>query len=167
MRSIDFSTLAFLALGACTTPGGPYPSLQPRVGEAVDPRLPVERPMNDRPVTTALASQLAQLVAQARDGDAAFHSSATEAERLAAAAGAPQTEGWVAAQEALSAAIAAAGPTRIALSDIDAIGANALQTHGGISPNDLAAIKSAGADVGAIDQRQADQISAIQRRLGI
>lgn len=166
MRAVGL-ILAFAALGACTTPGGPYPSLQPRAGEAVDPRLPVDRPMNDRPVTPALASQLAQLVVQAHEGEAAFNSKVAEAEKLAAAAGAPQSEGWVAAQEALSAAIAAAGPTRIALADIDAIGANALQSHGGISPNDLAAIRKAGAEVGAMDERQAERINAIQRRLGI
>jgi hypothetical protein len=167
MRAIVLSALATLALGACTTPGGPYPSLQPRAAESIDPRLPVDRPMNDRPVTAALASQLAQLVAQARDGEAAFSSKAAEAERLAAAAGAPQSEGWIAAQEALSAAIAAAGPTRIAMADIDALGANALQTNEGMSPNDLAAVKSAGAEVGAIDQRQVERIKAIQRRLGL
>ena len=89
------------------------------------------------------------------------------AERLAGAAGSPQSESWVSAQEALSVAIAAAGPTRIALSDIDAIGVKALQTQGGIAPKDLAAIKSAGAQVGALDQRQADRINAIQRRLGL
>ena len=167
MRSVGLSVLATFALGACTTPGGPYPSLQPRAAESIDPRLPVNRPMNGRPVTPTLASQLSQLVAQARDGEAAFSSKAAEAERLAAAAGAPQSEGWIAAQEALSAAVAAAGPTRIAMADIDALGANALQTNGGMSPNDLAAIKGAGAEVGAIDQRQADRIKAIQRRLGL
>lgn len=166
MRSIDLSVLATLALGACTTPSGPYPSLQPRAAESIDPRLPVNRPMNDRPVAPALANQLAQLIEQAHDGDAAFSPKAAEAERLANAAGGRHSEGWIAAQEALSAAVAAAGPTRIALTDIDAIGATALQTNGGISPNDLAAIKSAGAEVGAIDQRQADRIKAIQRRLG-
>lgn len=156
-----------VALGACSTPGGPYPSLEPRAGEAVDPRLPVDRPINDRPVTPALASRLADLVTQARQGDAAFDSAAAQAERLAAAAGAPQSEGWIAAQEALTAAIAAAGPTRIAMADIDGIGASALQTQGGIAPNDLAAIKNAGAEVGAIDQRQAARIKAIQQRLGL
>jgi hypothetical protein len=156
-----------LMLAACTTPGGPYPSLQPRAGEAVDPRLPVDRPINDRPVTPALASQLAELVTQARQGDAAFDAAAGQAERLAAAAGSPQSEGWIAAQEALTAAIAAAGPTRNALGDIDGIGARALQTQGGIAPNDLAAIKNAGAVVGAIDARQAARIKAIQQRLGL
>jgi predicted flap endonuclease-1-like 5' DNA nuclease len=156
-----------VALSACTTPGGPYPSLQPRAGEAVDPRLPVDRPINDRPVTPALVSRLAELVAQAHAADAAFDAAAAQAERLAAAAGAPQSEGWIAAQEALTAAIAAAGPTRNALGDIDGIGATALQTQGGIAPNDLAAIKRAGAEVGAIDQREAARIKAIQQRLGL
>jgi hypothetical protein len=123
--------------------------------------------MNERPVRAALASRLGELVAEARSGDVAFESAASEAERLAAAAGAPQSEGWIAAQEALSAAAAARGPTVSALGDIDALGANALQTQGGIAPNDLAAIKSAGAEVGAIDQRQADRIKAIQARLGL
>jgi hypothetical protein len=168
MRSRNpLALMTLLALCACASPGGPYPSLQPRAAEAIDPRVPVERPLNDRPVTSALASNLAELVARAHAGDAAFESAADLAERLAAAAGAPQSEGWVAAQQALSAATAARGPTVAALGDIDALGANALQTQGGIAPNDLAAIKGAGAEVGAIDQRQAERIQAIQRRLGL
>ena len=123
--------------------------------------------MNDRPVSAQLAGRLAELVSQARQGDAAFDSAAVQAERLAATAGSPQSEGWIAAQEALTEAIAAAGPTRAALGDIDGIGANALQTQGGIAPNDLAAIKSAGAEVGEIDARQAARIKAIQQRLGL
>ena len=167
MRAVSCSVLLFLALGACSTVGGPYPSLQPRANEQVDPRLPVPRPINDRPVKPALASRLAELVAQARSGDAAFQPAAAQAERLANGAGAPQSEGWIAAQEAVSAAIAAAGPTRVALGDIDEISSNALQTQGGIAPNDLAAIKSASAEVGEMDQRQSDRIRAIQRRLGL
>jgi hypothetical protein len=159
--------MTFLALGACSTVGGPYPSLQPRAGEQVDPRVPVDRPMNDRPAKAALANQLAQLVAQARAGNAAFEAAADRAEQLAGSAGAPQSEGWVAAQESLSAAVAAAGPTRIALGDIDGIGAAALQNQGGIAPNDLAAIKSAQAEVAGMDQRQSERITAIRRRLGL
>jgi hypothetical protein len=159
--------IVLLVLSACSTPPGHYPSLQPRAAEAIDPRVPVERPMNDRPVAPALAARLAELVALAHSGDATFDAAANAAERLASAAGAPQSESWISAQEALTAAIAAAGPTRMALGDIDGIGATALQTNGGISPNDLAAIKSAGAEVGAIDQRHADRITAIQKRLGL
>jgi hypothetical protein len=156
-----------LALAACSSPGGPYPSLQPRAAEASDPRVPVERPMNGRPVTPALAARLAELVDQARAGDSAFDPVAAEAERLTGAAGAPESDSWVAAQQALSAAIEARRATATALGDIDALGASALQTQGGIAPNDLAAIQRAAAEVGALDQRQADRISAMQRRLGL
>lgn len=167
MRAILGSMLAVLVLSACSTPGGPYPSLQPRAGEAVDPRLPVEKPLNARPVTAALASRLAELVGEARTGDAGFEGAAAEAERLAASAGAPRSEGWVAAEEALTAAIAAAGPTRAALADIDGLGASVLQANGGMSPSDLAAVKHASAEVGAIDRRETERIAAIQRRLGL
>jgi hypothetical protein len=167
MRTGSLLVLLTAGLSACAAPGGPYPSLQPRAAEAIDPRLQPVRPMNDRPVTPALASRLAELLARARAGDAAFEPAAAQAERLAAAAGAPPGEGWVAAQQALSVADAARGPTGTALGDIDAIGSSLLQTQGGIAPNDLAAIKRAGAEVAAIDQRQADRIKAIHRRLGL
>jgi hypothetical protein len=159
--------LSVLAVSACSAPGGPYPSLQPRAAEAIDPRVPVNRPINDRPVGAALAARLAALVEQARGGDAAFEGAAAQAERLAAAAGSKQSESWIAAQEALTAAIAARRPTATALSDIDEIGARALQTQGGLAPNDLAAINNAAAEVASLDQRQADRIAAIQGRLGL
>jgi hypothetical protein len=155
-----------LLLSACAAPGGPYPSLQPRAAEAIDPRVPVERPINDRPATPALSVRLAELVAQARGGEAAFEPAVAEAARLVANAGAPQSESWTVAQQALSAAIEARGPTASALGDVDALASNALQTQGGIAPNDLAAIQGAGAEIGALDQRQAERIKALQERLG-
>ena len=162
-----FVVLVSATLSACAPSGGPFPSLQPRSAEAIDPRVPVPGAVNDRPVNPALASRLAGLVGQARSGDAAFDPLVDEAERLAAAAGDPQTESWVVAQQALSAAVEARGPTVRALGDIDGIGATMLQTQQGLAPADLAAIRNAGAEAGAIDQRQANRIAAIQRRLGV
>jgi hypothetical protein len=164
MRKPLFLTIL---LAACSASGGPYPSLQPRAAEAIDPRVPVVRPMNERPVTPALAERLAGLVSEAESGNAAFDSAASEAERLVAAAGGPQSEGWIAAQEAVTAAIAARKPTSQALGDIDEIAANALQTQRGIAPNDLAAIQHASARVSSLDERQAARIDAMQRRLGL
>ena len=164
MRSA--ALIPILMLGACAAPGGPYPSLQPRAAEQVDPRVPVERPINDRPVTPALASRLAELVAAARGGDGAFGPAMDRAEQLASSAGAPQSDSWIAAQEALSAAIGARSPTAQALGDIDALGADRLQGQGGLAPADLAAVQAAGAEVGALDRRQAERIDAVQRRLG-
>jgi hypothetical protein len=163
----NFACLTLLALASCSAPNGPYPSLQPRAAEAIDPRVPVVRPMNDRPVTPSLAARLATLVGQAQSGNAAFDGAASEAERLVAGAGSPQSEGWVAAQEALTAAVAARTPTATALGDIDEIASTALQTQRGIAPNDLSAIKSAAADVAALDARQAQRIRAMQRQLGL
>ena len=159
--------LSILALTACSAPGGPYPSLQPRAAETIDPRVPVVRPVNDRPVTAGLAARLAALIDQAQSGDAAFDGAASVAERLAGGAGPPRSESWIAAQEALTAAIAARRPTATAMGDIDEIGATALQNQAGIAPNDFAAIKSAAARVGAIDSRQADRVASIQKRLGL
>jgi hypothetical protein len=153
-------------LAACSSTGGPYPSLQPRAAEGIDPRVPVERPMNDRPVTPALAARLAELVAEARAGDAAFAPAAAEAERLAASAGPPHSESWIAAQEALSAAIAARRATATALGDVDALGGDSLQRQAGLAPNDLAAITAAAAEVAALDSGQAARIRAMQDRLG-
>jgi hypothetical protein len=159
--------LSLLALSACAAPGGPYPSLQPRATEAIDPRVPVVRPMNDRPVSASLAGRLSALIADAESGDAAFDGAASQAERLATSAGAPQSEGWIAAEEALTVAIGARKQTATALGDIDAIAATALQTQGGIAPNDLAAIQNAAAHVAALDQRQADRVKTLQQRLGL
>ena len=168
MRTASGLTLSSLALlGACAPSGGPFPSLQPRAAEATDPRVHVTRPINDRRATPALVDRLAELLSQARSGNAAFETIAAHAESLAAAASGPQSDSWVAAQEALSAAIAARDPTARALGDIDALGATMLQTQGGMAPNDLAAIQGAGREVAELDQRQADRIKAIQQRLGL
>ena len=156
-----------IILSACSgTPEG-YPSLQPRAAEAIDPRVPVVRPMNDRPAAGDLRARLAALIDQARSGNAAFEAAAADTERLAAAAGPPKSESWIAAQESLTAAIAARKATATALGDIDEIGATALQTQRGIAPNDLAAIQRAADEVGSLDRQQAARIDAIQRLLGL
>ena len=111
--------LLLITLAGCAAPGGPYPSLQARAAEAIDPRVPVIRPINDRPASASLTTRLSALVDQAQSGNATFDSAASEAERLSAAAGSPQSEGWIAAQQALSGAIAARQPTVQALGDID------------------------------------------------
>lgn len=164
MRIIALTVLG--TLSACSsTPRGNYPSLAPRAGEAVDPRVPVDTPVRSGPVDPALSAHLAALIDQAQAGDSAFRGAAANAERLAASAGAPHSESWVSAQQALSAAQAARGPTTRALGDIDGLGSTALATKGGISANDMAAIKAAAARVSAIDRTQAERLDAIEARL--
>lgn len=156
-----------LILAGCSSAGGPYPSLQPRPAEAIDPRLQPDRPVNDRPATATLIARIASLVDQARGGETAFEPAAAAAERLAAAAGAPQSESWISAQQALSAATAARAPTALAQADIDALAATALQKQGGIAPNDLKAIESAAAEISRMARGQNDRIDAIKGRLGL
>jgi len=155
-----------LAAAACTSPVVLAPSLAPRSAEAIDPRLPIPPAPPAAPAGAALRARLAELVAQARAGDQAFASAAAEAERLAAVAGEAQSESWIAAQQALSLAVAARGQTTRALGDIDEIAATALANRGGIAPGDLAAIEQAAAEAAAIDARGAARVEAIQARLG-
>lgn len=163
------SIFALLMIGAaaagCRAPVSTAPSLAPRAAESIDPRLPVVPRVDPRPADPALVARLQALIGQARSGDQAFRASAGEAQRLAATAGAPQSESWVVAQQALSAAVAARAPTTRALGDIDAIAAEALVMRGGLAPADLAAVQAAAAEVGAIDQRQAQTVDAIAARL--
>ena len=167
MRTRALLTIAMIgSLAACSTPHVTAPSLAPRAAEAIDPRVPVSNPVRSEPVDPALAAHLAALLDQVEAGDAAFRDSAAAAEKLAAAAGAPQSESWIAAQQALSAAHAARGPTTRALGDIDGLAATALATKGGMSAADLAAIRSAAARAADVDKSEAARIDALEARLG-
>lgn len=167
MRTRLLVILAPIALAACSTPQGPVPSLAPRAAETIDPRVPVDNPVRSGPVDARLASHLAALLDQVQAGDAAFRDAAAEAERAAAGAGAPRSESWISAQQALSAAMAARGPTTRALGDIDELAATALASSGGMPAADLAAIRSAATRASDVDRAQADRIKALEARLGL
>lgn len=154
--------LATLALSACTSPGGPYPSLQPRAAEAIDPRVPVVVAPPDMTPSAGLTQTLESIAAQAVSGDSDFQPLAQRAADLAKAAGPKESESWVVAQQALSAAVAARGPVANAVADIDALGAERIHAQGGISAGDMAAIDAAAARVAAIDSREAALIARIQ-----
>lgn len=164
MRSIAFLPLAVIS--GCSAPMVSAPSLAPRAAEAIDPRLPIPDVRPTGPASAALVTRLGTLIAQARSGDVAFQSAAGEADRLASSAGGPQSESWVVAQQALSAAVQARAPVTQALGDIDEIGSTQLASRGSVAPADQAALASAAATVGDIDRRQAAAIERIQRRLG-
>jgi len=106
------------------------------------------------------------LLSNVRAGQQAFAAAADKAERLVAAAGSPDSESWIAAQQALSALVEARGPTARALSDIDAIAGERLEKTGWIAPANQAAIEAAASEAGAIDQRQAALVDALQAQLG-
>jgi hypothetical protein len=157
--------LLTIFLFACAAPGPEPPSLSPRAAEAIDPRVPVMQVPVATQVSPAIRQQLDTFVAHALAGDREFQSAIGEARRLAAAAGARESESWVAAQQAISAAIAARGPVTRAIGDIDALAADWIGSHGGIGPADQAAIEEAAGRVAEIDRQQAATIDGLQARL--
>jgi hypothetical protein len=154
-----------LLLAACSTTEPGEPSLAPRAAEAVDPRVPIPSDVIAGPADPALAASIADLLNQVRSGDAAFQANAADAERLAAAAGPPESESWIAAQEALSALIAARAPVAKAVADLDGLASSRLAASGGILPGDLAAIQAAADEAGAVGEREAATIQRLQAML--
>lgn len=163
MRALPLLLLPLL--GACAASGVDAPSLSPRAAEAIDPRVPVPEPTLSTTPTPGLAAQLDALVAQASAGDRDFRPLAEHAGQLAAGAGAKESESWIAAQQALSAAVAARAPVARAVADIDALGAESVQKLGGIGAANLAAMQAAAARVAEIDTREAALIAQLQARL--
>jgi len=160
-----FPLIAAAMLAGCSTSETGAPSLAPRPAEAIDPRVPVPETIVSPDVSPAVAARLEALVAQAVAGDEAFRAAAERAEDLAGAAGPAQSESWIVAQQALSAAVAAREPVARAVGDIDSLGAESIAQKGGLSAADLAAIKAAAERVGEIDAREAAAIDRIQALL--
>ena len=164
---LPFATLLLVStLVACSHSTLNSPSLAPRAAEAIDPRLPVERALVERPVSATLRERLAILSAQARAGDTALHAALGPAERAAAAAGAARSESWVSAQQALSALEVARAATPKALADIDAIAGEAVAKKGAIGASDLTAVRDAAEEAGALDRAQRATIARLNSRIG-
>ena len=163
---VRFATLLSLLIAACATPRAGESSLAPRAGEALDPRVPIPGDIVAGPADPALAASIARLMAEVRAGDAAFAAAAVDAQRLAAAAGPPQSESWIEAQQALSALVAARAPVAKATADLDGLAAARLAASGGMLPGDLAAIEAATTEAGAIGEREASTIDRLQAQLG-
>ncbi len=159
-----FALALTVLLSGCATATN-APSLAPRAAESIDPRVPVPEPVLSTAPTAGLVEKLDALVAQAVAGDRAFSPLIERARQLAEAAGAKESESWVVAQQALSAAVGARLPVTSAVGDIDALGAQRVQTVGGIGAADLEAIGSAAAKVAEIDEREAAAIDSVQKRL--
>ena len=157
--------LAIAMLGGCSAPGGPPPSLAPRAAEAIDPRLPVEDHSAAIPADRALQAQARALLERAQSAAARFVPAIDLAERLAASAGSPQSDSWIAAQQALSSAIAERAPVTRALGDIDALTTAQIQAKGGLSPADLSGLRGIAQEIAEIDGAQAARVDAVQARL--
>jgi hypothetical protein len=154
------------SLAACSHGALDPPSLAPRAAEAIDPRLPVERAPVERPVGEGLRNRLANLVGQARAGDASYRAALGTAEHAAAAAGPWHSESWISAQQALSALEAARAATTKAMGDIDAIAGDAVANKGAIGASDLIAVQAAADEAGALDRAQRATIARLSARVG-
>ena len=141
------------------------PSLARRPAEAIDPRLPIVDRSAALAADPALATALRRIAdpafAQSRAVDAAI----TRAETLAGTAGAPGSESWISAQQALSAAIAAQAPVTRAIGEFDAAVAERIRSGSRLVPQDLAAVRTISSELSALDRRQRGAISSIQARL--
>lgn len=158
-------TLPLLLLSGCAASHVHAPSLARRAAETIDPRLPVPEPTLSATPDPALVAELSGLVAQAEAGDSQFGPAAVAAERAVEAAGPAQSESWITAQEALSAAVAARAPVTRAAAEIDSLAAQRLHRLGGLAAADLKAIDAAAARVRTIDDREAALIKSLQDRL--
>lgn len=163
------STCALLAaamITGCSMPGvGPEPSLASRAAESIDPRVPIPDTVPAGPVDPALAQRIDALLAEARGGEPAFAALEAEAARLAASAGPVSSEGWVAAQQALSRLVEQSGVTTRAAADIDALASARLNANRWIRPGDQQAIAAASSAVAAISEPQAASIARIRETL--
>jgi hypothetical protein len=153
-----------VGLGGCASVTN-APSLAPRAAEAIDPRLPIVDRSAALPADPALAAALRGIAepafAQARNVDAAIG----RAEALAGSAGLAGSESWIAAQQALSVAIAAQEPVTRAIGAFDAAVAERISSGARLVPQDLAAVRGIAADLAAVDRRHREAIAAVQRRL--
>ena len=165
MRSV-LPTLILGLLAACAVPKtGPEPRLAPRAAEAIDPRVPIPGDTPSGKADAALLSRLNELVSQVRAGTPAFDARLDQASRLAAGAGPEASDGWVAAQSALSRLVEQYGVTTRAAADVDALAAERLETQKWIAPADQAAIAAAQADIASISDRQAEAIDRLKAQL--
>lgn len=154
-----------LIVAGCASTGG-EPSLAPRAAEAIDPRIPVV----DSSASLAPDPQLVEALVAIRNRALAAAGQAepaiASAAGLVGGAGAPESESWIVAQQAVSAAIAARAPFTQALGDLDRLITQRVRSSGRLVPRDLAAADAVSAELSAIDRRQAEAIAALQRKLG-
>jgi hypothetical protein len=164
MRNLLFLPVMSIA-AACSAPATVEPSLAPRAAEAIDPRVPIPNAAPTGTVDPSLAARLEALVSNARGGVPAFEAQEAEANRLAAGAGPVASEGWIAAQQALSRLVEQHGVTTQVAADIDELASDRLESQHWIRPADREAIAAAAAEVGSINEAQAAAINRLSDQL--
>lgn len=162
-RLAPLAVLAALAAGCGQD--GTFPSLAPRAIEAEDPR---EEPVRTPPLVaseTALRAQANALAGEARVGDRAFEAAYGRAAAAVQGAGAPGSESWVAAQQAITRAEAARATTGRALAELDRLAAERARVR--TNEGDFALVRAALEAVEAIaasQQQRLDRLRSAVRR---
>ncbi len=142
-----------LILSACASSVN-APSLLPRPAENSDIDTLAPAALPPTPADAAQRASIDKFLEQARQGDAAF----VKALPTAAVSAPPQSEAWIAAQNARSAVEVARAPTLDALSGLDAAIGNAIEKG-----QDTAALTAARTEVQAIYDRQSAKLDALIR----
>ena len=130
------------------------PSLLPRPAETADIDTPAPAPAPPTPADAAQSTLIIKLLDQARRGNTAFEQALPSATVNAP----PQSEAWIAAQNARSAVEVARGPTLDALSGLDAAIGDAIDKG-----QDTAALAVARNEVQAIYDRQSAKLESLIR----
>lgn len=164
MRPFAPAIACSLLLAGCASVAD-APSLARRPAEAIDPRLPIPDRSAALPADPALAAALRRIADPAFARAPAVDAAIGRADALAGSAGAPGSESWISAQQALSAAVAAQAPITRAIGDFDEAVADRIRSGARLVPQDLAAVRAISADLAALDRRQRDAIAAVQARL--
>ena len=162
VRLVFFPLFPALLVAGCAS-GGDFPSLAPRPVE----QLSMEEPIRvDPPVASdpALRSRIADLLARARAGDAAFERAYARAAPLARAAGGANSDSWVQAQEAISRAEVARTETTVALADLDRLAIE--RADAPTSEADHAALMEAQQFAQALANDQHRRLEGLRSRLG-
>ena len=176
MASRTFLHLPAVLLLGCTLSGcaerGSFPSLMPRAAEGQKAAAGANATAEVPGATTetlapdeALAAQLAQLLARAREGQQAFERELEAARAAIARAGAPESESWIDAQQALSRLEAVRVPTVTALSDLDALAVSRSEAGIATSDSDRAAIAATQEQAGALAAGQEEEIASLSARI--
>lgn len=153
MRLAVLPSLVLLA--GCAAPQEAYPSLAPRAGEAVDPRLAVA-PLAARAADPAVAGWLAAAERRAEEAHARFRAVAA---RTPPVAGVPGSGSWVDGQERLSALEAERAPLVAVLAEVDRELARRVAA-GPVAEADRAAFAAASARIAALVEDSAATVRA-------
>jgi hypothetical protein len=153
---------ASLALAGCAADGD-FPSLAMRPAERERSMEPPVRAPVEVPSDAALRARIGELVAAANAGEREFGAAYPVAEAAVRAAGAPGSESWVAAQQALSRLEGTRQATTRALGDLDQL--TLRRADQPTSAEDYAALTAAVADVERIAAGQQERYDRLRTRL--